>query len=258
MRHRPPEQEAAPPRSSWLLHPFMIALALALAILATWKIGDYRKRSQRDALERALAPLEQEWRALQEQARPRIASVAALLDGAGSPPAGGCAALTGVVTVVHRPMLTALAAGEVAPRTGPVWLNSDAWQNLALASTPGYDADAYQRRNEVVREAIAGPCVGVLEAQQATGARTVGEHRFEGGEVAGRLRIVCVDEARVACEVAIVSRPQFAISLKQRDSRVQAGADAAAVADAASRAYWKAVEAALAGAAPGLRVEPKE
>lgn len=73
------------------------------------------------------------------------------------------------------------------------------------------------------------------------------------GEASGRLRIVCVDEARIPCEVPIASAPAFAVSLVQRDRRVQAGADATAVSDAAGDAYWRAVAAALGERAPGLQ-----
>lgn len=243
----------ATPRTSRLLHPGTIAMIIVLLLLATCAISNVRDRVQRSALEQALAPLHQEWAVLREHAGARLASIEALLGTSEPPREDGCAALTGTISVIHRPMLTELAAGTSAPRPGPLWLNSDAWLYLALALTPGRDVDAHRRRNEAVLAATTDPCIGILEAEQAEQARAVDAHRFAGGEVSGRLRVVCVDDPRIACEVVITSQPTFAVSVVQRDSRVQDGADAAAVDDAAIRAYWRAIDAALGERAPGLR-----
>jgi hypothetical protein len=249
------DPDPSPSRRPRGLNIGSVVVVLVLGLLATCAISNVRDRIRRDGLEQALAPLNEEWSALRQQAGPRLASFEALLGNREAPREDGCAGLTGVVSVIHRPMLSELAAGASAPRPGPLWLSSDAYQYLALALTPGREIEAHRRRNEAVRAALEQPCIGVLDADQAASARPVDAHQFEGGEVSGRLRIVCVDDARIACEVAIESRPNFAVSLVQRDSRVQAGADASAVDEAASRAYWKAVEAALAGRAGGLRVE---
>jgi hypothetical protein len=229
-------------------------MILVLVLLATCAISNVRDKVQRNALEKALAPLQKDWSTLQEQARSRVADFGALLGAAGPPREDGCASLTGALSVIHRPMLTELAAGATVPRPGPLWLNSDAWLYLALAVTPGHDLEAYRRRNEVLRQAIALPCLGVLEVEHAADAEAVDGHRFEGGEVSGRLRIVCTDDTRVACDVAITSRPNFAVSVVQRDRRTQSGADATAISDSAKRAYWQAIEAALAERTRGLRL----
>jgi len=255
MTRESPDPDVSPSRGSWLRNPGSIVVLLVLGLLATCAISSVHGRIQRRALEQALAPLDAEWSALRQQAGPRLASFAALLGAGGAPREDGCVGLTGAVSVIHGPMLSELAAGTSAPRPGPLWLSSDAWLYVALARTPGPEIEAYRRRNAVVRAALDQPCIGVLDAEQAANARPVGAQQFAGGEVSGRLRIVCVDEARIACEIAIESGPNFAVSVVQRTSRVQAGADASAVEEAASGAYWKAVEAALAGRAGGLRVE---
>lgn len=249
------EEQGDPPRRRlWLLHPSTISLGLVLGLLATCAISNVRDRVHRSALAQALTPLDNEWSALREQAAPRMASIQALLTASEPPREDGCSALTGSVPVVHRPMLDELVAGASAPRPGPLWLNSDGWLYLALALTPGQDVEAYRRRNEAVRAAITSPCVGVLATEHAAGAQIVEDRRFAGGEVSGRLRIVCVDAARVACEVAIASRSDIAVSVVQRDARGQAGADAAAVSDAAADAYWRALAAALAELPGGVQV----
>lgn len=262
MQDDPPRQaefhesdDAPPRRRAWLLHPSTISVGLVLVLLATCAISNVRDRVRRSALEQALAPLEEEWSALRQQAGPRLGSIKTLLAANEPPPADGCAALTGALPVIHRPLLDELVAGATAPRPGPLWLNSDAWLYLALALTPGRDVEGHRRRNAAVQQAITRSCVGVLETDHATGAKVVEDRRIAGGEVLGRLRIVCVEEARVACEVAVASGPSIAVSVVQRDARGQAAADTAAVGDAAASAYWRALEAALGERAPGLRVE---
>ena len=248
------EPDDPPRRRLWLLHPSTISLGLVLALLATCAISNVRDRVHRSALAQALTPLDNEWSALREQAAPRMASIQALLTASEPPRELGCSALTGSVPVIHQLLLDELVAGANAPRPGPLWLNSDGWLYLALALTPGQDVEAYRRRNEAVRAAITSPCVGVLATEHAAGAQVVEDRRFAGGEVSGRLRIVCIDAARVACEVAIESRPSIAVSLVQRSARAQVGADASAVTDAAADAYWRALAAAVAGSPGGAQV----
>ncbi len=248
--------EDAPRRRLWLLHPATISLGLLFAIVVTCAISNVRDKVQRKALAQALEPLNGEWTTLRKQALARLEALAEQIGAAGLAPVDNCAAFTGPVTVIHRPMLTAFAAGEAMPRVEPAWLNSAAWLYLARAWTPGEDdVEGHRRRNAAVARAIAAPCVGVLTSELASGARPVAAHEFAGGEVAGRLQVFCADEPRVVCQVTVGSTPLVAASVVQGNPRAQSGAEATAIGDAATRAYLQAIELALAERAPGLRVD---
>lgn len=239
-----------------LLHPVTITVGLALAIVATCGGRELYRRAEREAIAREIEPLQREWAALRQESPPRLERVVAILASAGPASEGGCAALTGVVSVIHRPIAERLATGDLVPRRGgPWWLSSDVWGHAAQTLTPGNVPALHRRRIAALRDELARPCVAVLETEEASAARTVGDRRFEGGDVRGRLRVVCLDDARVACELPIASTPLVAISVKQPGGRHQADVDAHAVDDAAADRYWREVEATITRAAPGLRVE---
>lgn len=247
-----------PPDHSWILHPFTISLAIVLAIVGVTTFTTYRERWEREAKDRELAGPEAEWSALSERAKHRSAEVAAALSLNGPGDERGCAALSGKTTIVHRPMLDALAAGEVAPRRGPLWLNSDAWLYLASAMTPGRSVDQYARRNRVVEAALAAPCVGVLEADLAAPTRIADAHSFTGGEVVGHLRFVCPAHGGVVCALEIASAPLVAVSLAPRGKQRTVETGESAARDAAGRAFWRAAEQLLEAKTHGLRLDRDE
>ncbi|MCA9692111.1 MAG: hypothetical protein KC636_21085 [Myxococcales bacterium] len=247
-----PSELDAPPRSSWLLHPLSISLGLALLFAGTCAYREHSATARRQAEDEALAPLTAEWTTLAEKARTRLGALEALLEDADAAPEDGCAALSGPLTIIHRPLVTALTEGAAFPRTGPVWLSSDAWSYVAQSITPGRDVAGHRARLETVRAALDDPCVGVIVTALAEEAKLASARRFEGGAVAGRLQIVCLDARRVACELPVVSAPLLAVSVDQRDARAQAGADDYAVRSAARSSYWRAIEELLARRAPGL------
>lgn len=103
-------------------------------------------------------------------------------------------------------------------------------------------------------ESLARPCVVVLETDLAEDARMRDDGRFDGGGVAGWLRVVCLDEPRVACQTRVASQALLAVVVGQSDPGRQAGADTTAVRDASERDYWKAVELVTRKIGPGLAV----
>lgn len=246
------------PLPTWkdrLLHPLPIAAILLVVVgggLWGWDAWEDARRARE---QQAVEPLEREWEALWARAPGRLAQVEAVLAGAPAAVEQRCEGLTGTVEVVHRPVLQGLAAGDRAPRPdAPGWLSSQAYRYLAHMSTPSLSEPAYRARHEVVAAALARPCVAVLETELAEHARARGNHELEGGGVVGWLRVVCVDEPRIACQARVASQPLLAVVVEQRDPRAQAGANATAASDAAMREHWEAVQAVLAQVGPGLTV----
>lgn len=248
----------APGGASWRLHPFTILGVILAVIVGFLLLGHHRERREHEAVDEAIAALEAAWGALEADARPRMAKLIEILGSAGSPAEGGCAGLSGALTVIHRPLLDKLAAGGSRPWGGPYWLSSAAWNYLARERSPERTVESHRRRDEVVRAAITGPCVAVLETEHVHGARLVGERRFDGGEVVGNLRVVCVDDPRVACEAPIASTSAAIETLKQREGRFRDGEEAAALQAAGREAYWEAIEGALADRGGSFRVERAE
>ena len=252
------DDEAPTAWAERLFHPFTISAVILAVLVAIYAIYQRRERQLREIQDAALEPLERTWTDLSQQARAHLVRAQEALAAAPNNRAE-CAGLSGVVGVIDRRLLDALAAGEVAPRpNGPLWLSSDVWQSVALIRTPGREPALHFRRNERVREELERPCLAVLDVAVADHARPTEPNRFEGGTVAGRLRVVCLGDTRVACEVEVASAPLVAVSVEQRDPRGQASADRMAVDGSAERSYWKAVAAALAAASPGLGVVPPD
>lgn len=235
-----------------LLHPLSIAtILLVLVGGSVWGHGAW-KDAERARVQAAVEPLQREWERILADAPARLASIEDVLVAAPPPVAQPCDALTGTIEVVHRPVLQALAAGERFPRIdAPHWLSTPAHRTLAGTTTPGLDEQAYRERNETVTSALARPCVAVLETELAHSVRMHDERSFDGGAVVGWLRVVCLDEPRIACQAPVASLPLFAVVVEQRNERAQASANAMAATGASASEYWQAVEAALG---PGVTV----
>ena len=241
-----------------LLHPVSIAaMILVLGVGWFWGQGVYRDM-QRAATEEAIEPLRVKWKEIAAGAPPRLARFEAILTEAPAATDQSCEGIEGTIEVVHRPVLQALAAGESYPKVeGPSWLSSDAYRDLAGSTGPGMNVELHERRNEEVAEALTRPCLGVLETALAEDARIQGEDRFEGGVVAGWLRVVCLDPDRIGGQVMVTSQPWIAVSVKQSNAQSQAGADALAVSDSARQDYWRAVDKAMAKACPGVTIQQR-
>ncbi|MCB9570348.1 MAG: hypothetical protein H6710_24580 [Myxococcales bacterium] len=235
-----------------LLHPLTISLLLAAGVYATCTVPPYLERARYEAVDEALAPIREEWRALGEAAGARLGAALAILEEGGES-AGTCGRRSGEVTVIARPLLERLAPGDRPARDlDPSWMSSDVWLHLASYLIAPHEVEAQRRRNAALRSAIEAPCLGIFDAALADDARISGERRFEGGDVVGVLRIVCVDAGHVACEAAIVSSPFVAITVKQRSAEGQRSADARAVQDGAAWKYWDTLGDRLREVAPGL------
>jgi hypothetical protein len=241
-----------------LLHP--LSIAAILLVVGGGGIWGYEAwtDAQRAREREAVEPLQREWEAIRAGAGPpRMAELEGVLAKAPPPVEQRCESLRSTVEVVHRPVLQALAAGERDPRPdAPYWLSSKAYGYLAGMLTPSLDEPSYLERNETVTAALARPCVVVLETDLAEDARMRDDGRFDGGGVAGWLRVVCLDEPepRIACQTRVASQALLTVVVKQSDPRNQAGADQTAVSDASEREHWKAVELVLKAVGPGLTV----
>ncbi len=246
-----------------LLHPVSIAaILLTLVVGGFWGWGAYQDM-RRAALQEAIAPLDARWRQIAAGAPPRLARFEAIL--ADAPPADAlsareqpCEGVEGTVEVVHRPLLQALAAGQSHPNIeGPSWLSSDAYRDLAGSISPGMNVERYRQRNEEVTDALARPCLGVLETEHAEDARLEGKASFAGGAVVGWLSVVCLDSGRLHGQVRVLSQPWLAVSVKQSSPGSQASANAAAVSDSARLGYWRAMDKAMAKACPAVTVRTR-
>lgn len=240
-----------------LLHP--LSIAAILGVVGVGSIWGYEAwtDAQRAREIEAVEPLEREWEAKQSEALPKLAAIEAVLAKAPPPVEQRCESLRSTVEVVHRPVLQALAAGERNPRPdAPYWLSSKAYGYLAGMLTPSLDEASYRKRNEAVTAALARPCVVVLETDLAEDARMLDDGRFDGGGVAGWLRVACLDEPepRIACQARVASQALLTVVVQQSNPRSQAGANAMAVSDASERDYWKAVAMVLKEVGPGLTV----
>lgn len=107
------------------------------------------------------------------------------------------------------------------------------------------NVEAYQKRNDIVEQALQQPCVAVLDTAVAEPTQVHDGQRFEGGSVLGLLRVVCPRQDKVLCQIPLVSQPSFATVVQQRDASDQDRANAMAVSDAARREYQEAARQAL-------------
>ncbi len=227
-------------------------MILVLAVGGFWGWGAYRTMERR-ALEAQIEPYEVEWASIVEEAKPWLVELDAVMNDAGPAVRQSCGALEGAIEVVHRPVLQALARGERFADVGaPYWLSSDAYRARAGSVGPGMSVDNHRRRNEETRAALGRACVAVLETEQAQSPTMQGPTRFDGGQVVGWLRVVCLGPRAVVCQAPLSSQPMFAVAVKQKRSSRQASANAMALQQSAQGDYWKAVETVLAEIGPGL------
>ncbi len=226
------------------------AIVLVVAGGSLWGWSAWTNAEAERARE-AIEPLRREWDSIRSGAVPRLAAIEGVLANAPAPVEQRCAAVPSAIEIVHRPVLRAIAAGERLPRLdAPHWLSSTAYGYLAESLTPhALDERRHRHRNDVVTAALARPCVGVIETDRAEDARITGAARFDGGAVAGWLRVVCLGDPapRIACQTRVASQALVAVSVVQNNPRSQAGANASAVSSSSSDAYWESVDRALTG-----------
>ncbi|MEM6992289.1 MAG: hypothetical protein AAF721_17390 [Myxococcota bacterium] len=239
-----------------LTHPFTIFGLLVVAGVAGLWGWHALEQHRAAALQRELEPIAEEWELLRTRGVEHAARIGPLLE-AQTPRAEACREIAGVIDVVHRPLLDALAAGERFPRPDhPAWLNTLAYRYLAGLISPGMNPPAHHERLAVVSRAIEAPCVGVLDTTVATHSDAVGDSSFRGGEVAGELSIVCSGSEARRCSTRVASAPTFAIAVVQDNAAAQDWADQDAARRSASDAYRDALTEALARLAPQATLAP--
>ncbi len=124
------------------------------------------------------------------------------------------------------------------------------FRNRAVES----NKDSLERRIAAQRALLVAPVVVSLHLGQSEAARREGDGSFRGGWMTGTLAVHDVETGDALCAAPVMSRPLFAISLKQRRSGDQGLADDLALSSSASSSYWRAVKTALSKAAPAVKL----
>ncbi len=175
-----------------------------IVVIVCWQLREQRQHAHQEtqATQQAkLEPLVEQWRELKDQ--DHASRLTAFIEASSPAEASGCASLSGqnqTITVVNRAVLDALITGEDSIASGSqTFVNSGVWRQVSERRPPR-SAEALQQQSARVRDELERPCVGVLTIKSKGRTRAIS---VQGGDVTGRLRVVCLGQSQVSCEVGI-------------------------------------------------------
>jgi len=178
----------------------------AIVLLVLWQLRGHRRHADEAnhaAQDAKLEPLLEQWRVLKDQVQEHASRLTALMEASSPPEALGCASISGQdrsITVVNRAVLAALMTGKDSIASGSqTFVNSGVWRRLSERHPPR-SAEALQRQSALVRDELERSCVGVLTIKSKGRTRAI---YVGGGDVTGRLRVVCPGQPQVTCEVGM-------------------------------------------------------